>query len=988
MRHQHLSLAEIQRAVGLGELFDTLVVYENIPMHPSAMAEEGELRVTDARGHDAPHYPLALVAVPGERLQLRIAYRPDLFDHASARAMVERLIRLLQQAATKTEGLIGRLDILDDEERATILKRWNETAGPVPSATVPELFAAQAARTPQALAVACGEESLTYRELDVRANQLAHHLRGLGVGPEVAVGLWVERSPEMIVGLLGILKAGGVYLPLDPNHPAERLCYVLEDARTAVLLTQAALRDRLPTSATAAVCLDTDWSTISKQPTTAPSVHLQPHNLAYVVYTSGSTGKPKGICTPHAAVVELACDQSYIRVRPGDTIAQAANLSFDATTFELWDALLSGATVNVVPQWELLDIDRFAAHLRERRFNILFLTTALFNRVVQVDPALFNSLDYLLFGGEMVDVGSVGAVGEAGGPGHFLHVYGPTETTTFATWHPIKRTDSAASAGIVPIGKPLANRRAYILDGGLGAVPVGATGELYIAGAGMARGYLNASDLTAERFVADPFGPAGSRMYRTGDLARWRSDGAVEFLGRADSQVKIRGFRIEPGEIEAVLLRHAAVAQAAVIAREDLPGDKRLVAYVVATTQTRVDAAGLRAYVAQSLPDYMVPSAFVVLDRLPLTVNGKLDRRALPAANLTPTAVQRGPRTALEEQLCALFAEVLQLNCVGIDDNFFHHGGHSLLAIRLIGRIRATLGGGVAIRTLYEAPTVETLARHLASAAPARSDLEALLPISASGIREPLFCVHPAGGFSWSYSRFIGHIPPDRPIYGLQARNLMQRDVLPATVEEMAADYVKLIREVQPSGPYNLLGWSFGGLVAHAMATQLQSTGEEIGLLALLDAFPFDRTAPFTADDEARERQILSEIADTRLSNTLETLRREGHIDLAQEGPHREAIKKSLHNDVSLWKAFVPERFRGNLLLFVAGTEDIERRAEIWKGHVEGVIEVHPINCPHEAMMDPLPAAQIAGVIATELERRRIISGDPASPWAVMQSAE
>src|SRR5262249_15392019 len=379
----------------------------------------------------------------------------------------------------------------------------------------------------------------------------------------------------------------------------------------------------------------------------------------------------------------------YVSIEPDDRIGQAANISFDATTFEIWGALLNGAAVQFVSQDDLLDPDRFGAYLRSGRLDILFLTTALFNRLVQADSQIFRSLKYLLFGGEAVDTRQVAAVLTAGKPRHLLHVYGPTESTTFATWHEVEGIDTAT----VPIGGPLGNYRVYVLDGGLEPVPAGVVGELYIAGAGLARGYLRRPGLTAERFVADPFGPAGSRMYRTGDVGRWRA-GTLEFLGRADHQVKLRGFRIEPGEIEAALTRHPSVAQAAVIARRD-GGGQRLVAYVVATTGASVDAAAVRAPVAQPLPHYMGPAAVVTLDALRLTPNGKLDRAALPAPEVT-VGSGRPPRTPQEEVLCGLFAETLGVERVGIDDSFFALGGHSLLATRLISRIRAVLGIEVA----------------------------------------------------------------------------------------------------------------------------------------------------------------------------------------------------------------------------------------------------------------------------------------------------
>jgi nonribosomal peptide synthetase DhbF len=472
--------------------------------------------------------------------------------------------------------------------------------------------------------------------------------------------------------------------------------------------------------------------------------------------------------------------------------------------------------------------------------------------------------------------------------------------------------------------------------------------------------------------VADPFGPAGSRMYRSGDLARWRRDGVLEFLGRADHQVKLRGFRIEPGEIEAALVGHPSVAQAAVIAREDVPGDRRLVAYVVAAADQRPDPTALRQHVGGIVPDYMVPSAIVVLDRLPLTPNGKLDRAALPAPAVR-AGFGRLPRTPQEEVLCALFAEVLGVERVGIDDDFFALGGHSLLAMRLISRIRSVLDVELAIRSLFEAPSVAALAKRLASGRSPESDLEALLPIRPKGSKQPLFCIHHAGGFSWPYARLIPHVPADRPIYGLQARGLLERDQLPDTLEDVAAEYLRLIREIQPVGPYNLLGWSFGGLVAHSIATRLQSMDQEVALLALLDSYPAGRDdALRDHDDEEYETEaFFAGVADDSIRTMLDTLRREGDPLLSLKEHHYQAIQDVYRNNVRLMTTFWPQRFRGDLLLFVAAKGEAKPPHDIWRPYVSGRIKVHRIDCVHEAMMDPLPAAKIGGVLAVELGRRR-----------------
>ena len=650
-----------------------------------------------------------------------LEYASDLFDRASVEAIAGRLVRLLEGAVADPDRAIGKLDILGAGERHTILREWNATARAIPVATLPELFAAQVARTPEADAVVFEDERLSYGELDARSSQLAHHLRALGVGPEVVVGLCIERSLAMLVGLLGILKAGGAYLPLDPDYPPERLAFMLADAGAPVLLTRTALRAHLPAhdsssdgvriDAAHIVCLDADWPAIARQPTTAPVTGLAPQHPAYVIYTSGSTGTPKGVAVTHDGIPNLAAVQiDRFAITSEARVLQFASQSFDAAVSEIVTVFASGATL-VLPTAQRSG-DALAHLIREQG-----VTHATLPPVLLPDLPDDLPLQTLVVAGESCAPDLVGRWSRGR---RMINAYGPTETTVCATM-----SEALAGAIVPPIGRPIWNTRVYVLDGGLEPVPAGVSGELYIAGAGLARGYVGRAGLTAERFVADPFGPAGSRMYRTGDLARWRGDGVLEFLGRADAQVKVRGFRIEPGEIEAALVRHAGVAQAAVIAREDGPGGKRLVGYVVPAGDAVLDAAALRAHLGQSLPEHMVPSALVVLDRLPLTPNGKLDRRALPAPEHRVGAVRRAARTPQEEILCGLFAEVLGLERVGIDEDFFALGGHSLLATRLISRIRSTLDVEVSIRSLFEAPTVEALVGRLGDAQVARAPLRA-----------------------------------------------------------------------------------------------------------------------------------------------------------------------------------------------------------------------------------------------------------------------
>jgi nonribosomal peptide synthetase DhbF len=453
-------------------------------------------------------------------------------------------------------------------------------------------------------------------------------------------------------------------------------------------------------------------------------------------------------------------------------------------------------------------------------------------------------------------------------------------------------------------------------------------------------------------------------MYRSGDLARWRADGVLEFVGRADAQLKLRGYRIEPGEIEAVLLRHGSVSQAVVIVREDVPGISRLVGYVAPAGQS-IDAAALQAYLKASLPDHLIPSALVVLERLPLTPNGKLDRRALPMPEMPPTHARRLPRTPQEEILCGIFADVLGVERVGIDDNFFELGGHSLLAIRLISRIRASLDVEVGIRSLFEAPTVELLTKRLVRGRPAQSDFEVLLPIRPAGNKAPLFCIHDAGGFSWPYSKLIRHLPSDQPIFGLQARNLIYREMRPHTLDEMAADYLNIIRKVQPVGPYNLLGWSFGGLVAHAIAAQLQSMGQEVALLALLDSYPLEHDNARVDPNE--DNGVLSAQVDINpIRALLDILRREGLSTLKEH--HYEAIMDTFKNNTRLVRSFVPQRFHGDILLFVAMETHAQPPIDAWRPFVGGKIKVHFVDCAHETIMDPIPAEKIGSILTAELK--------------------
>jgi amino acid adenylation domain-containing protein len=631
-------------------------------------------------------------------------------------AFMDSALRGLSRALeTAPSTPAAQIDVLPADEHRQLTLEWNAYAAYPQDRCIHALFEAQAARNPQQVALVLGDQQLTYAALNARANRLARHLRGMGVGPDVLVAICVERSLEMIVGLLGILKAGGAYVPLDPSYPPERIAYVLDDARPAVLLTQTRLRDALPSLSReepVTFYLDTQHDLLVDYPATDPGYAVQPDNLAYVIYTSGSTGKPKGALLRHANVQRLfAASAGYFGFDRDDVWTLFHSYAFDFSVWEIWGALLYGGKLVIVP----FDISRapvrFRALLAEQKVTVLNQTPSAFQQLIAADAqrgaASPLSLRYVIFGGEALNLATLApwfAVHGDDAPA-LIDMYGITETTVHVTWH---RLDADASTG-ASIGRPLPDLTTYILDANLQPTPQGVAGELHIAGDGLARGYLNRGDLTAGRFIANPFASApGARMYKTGDLARYRADGAIEYLGRNDHQVKIRGFRIELGEIEAALSAVASVREAVVLAREDIPGDPRLAAYVVRRDGfTSEPDAALRGALSAALPDYMVPADYLFLDALPMTPNGKLDRHALPA----PERVRSdngyvAPRTPTETDLAAIWCAVLQRDRVGIHDDFFELGGHSLLVMKLAAAVQKHFAVDIPVALYFAMKTV------------------------------------------------------------------------------------------------------------------------------------------------------------------------------------------------------------------------------------------------------------------------------------------
>lgn len=787
-------------------------------------------------------------------------YNSDLFDAATIERMVGHFHTLLGGIVANPDQGIANLPLLTAAEQQQLLVDWNDTHVDYPKNTcIHQLFEAQVTRTPTAIAVVCGARQITYQDLNDRANQLAQHLHGIGVTADVLVGILMERSIELIVGLLGILKAGGAYVPLDPSYPPARLSYVLADAGIEILLTQPELSSFFPSPPAQVVCLDPDWQAIESYDRANQDRSVCSNHLAYVLYTSGSTGKPKGVEIEHRNVVNFLQAMSHSPgIEPEDTLMAITTISFDIAQLEVYLPLIAGAKIMMVPRELVTDADRLLRDLSQSAVSQPL--------VMQGTPATWQMLLSagwnrdcplkVLCGGDALSTQLAQAMSATGS--QLWNLYGPTETTIWSTIYKVDVSQPIASQpstpnsqltgndALVSIGRPIANTQIYILVGGasqhenrqLQPVPIGVPGELYIGGDGLARGYFNQPELTAEKFIPNPFGTAKSaRLYRTGDLARYLSDGNIEFLGRIDNLVKVRGFRIELGEIETALRQHPKIYQAVVIAREINPGSKSLIAYIVLHQDLTPAIDEFRSFLKDILPEYMVPSIFLLLDSLPITANGKIDRRALPLPDrhsLEPGTTFVAPNDGLELQLTKMWERLLGIESIGTSDNFFNRGGHSLLVVQLFAEIEKTFEHHLPLGVLFQSPTIKQLAAILRQE-PGSIAWSSLVPIATSGSKPPLFCAHPISGNVFDYYPLAAHLGPDQPIYGLQSPGLDGIRVPLTRIEDMATHYIREIQTVQPHGPYFLAGYSLGALIAFEIACQLEIQGEKIGLLALLD---------------------------------------------------------------------------------------------------------------------------------------------------------
>ncbi len=1011
-------------------------------------------------------------------------YNTDLFDAATIDRMIEHFRTLLEGIVANPEGRVSALPLLSAAEREQVLLGWNDTrtTDSAVQCCVHQLFERQVERAPGAIAVETPATAtrMTFRELNGRANQLAHRLRSLGVGPDVRVGICMERSTELVIGILGILKAGGAYVPLDPAYPAERLQYMLEDAGIAVLLTtqeqrtknkeqsatdrkgvlhtppanevrathpaahtppangEGVYRTTPPPHPGQPTVLDllAEWETIAQQPATNPDSGATPDNLAYVIYTSGSTGRPKGVAMPHRALANLLSWQlrNFALPHPARTV-QFSSPSFDVSFQEIFSTWCSGGTLVLVADELRRDPAALVRFMNDHSVERLFLPFVALQQlaeVVEQGPVPAHLREVITAGEQLRITPPIAAwLGEH--EGRVLHnQYGPSEShvvTAYALHGPPQQWPA-----LPPIGRPVANTQIYLLDAQMQPVPAGIPGELYIGGANLARGYLDRPDLTAERFVPNPFATTPStrlragddqrpttddeadasggrwsavsgRLYKTGDLARFLPDGNIEFLGRADTQVKVRGYRIEPGEIEAALEQHPGVHEAVVVAREDVPGTKRLVAYVVPNQEQRTKpvlsevegnkeqtsekeasqfsilnsqfSGELRQFLRDRLPDYLIPAAFVPLESWPQTPSGKIDRRVLPVPDQTRAERQDSylaPRDTLELEIARIWEQLLGVQPVGVRDSFFELGGHSLLVVRLMSRIKAQLGQSPPLSALFQEPTVE----HLAGVLRGRDGSQPhspLVGLRPAGSKKPFFCVHPGAGSPLCYVELAQHLDAEQPFYGLQAAGL-EDDQPPRTrVEDMAESYVDALRAVQPEGPYLLGGWSFGGLVAYEMARRLHAQGQEVALLALLDSyapapdpepagdgagvlawFAYDLARRFGKEPPATAEDLRQISPERRLPFVLEQARAAGVLppDIDEQQIQRAldvfaANAQAMHN-------YRPPTYPGRVTLLRAEErppDDPQDPALGWGAFAAGGVEVCTVPGDHYTIVGP-----------------------------------
>jgi amino acid adenylation domain-containing protein len=948
-----------------------------------------------------------------ERLSISLEYSTDLFEADTIERMLLHLRTLLESVVVDPGQLLTDIPLLQQSEREQMLVEGNRSDAAYPAdACMHELFERQVDEHPEAVALVYGEQQLSYRELDERANQLAHYLQSAGVGPDTLVAVCLERTIEMVVALLGILKAGGAYLPLDASYPVERLRYMLEDSEARLLLTEAKLGELFGES-TRALCVEKLTDQLESQSRERVRSEVEPEHLAYVIYTSGSTGRPKGVMITHRGLVnylhwaartyELSDGEKPSGEKPGRGAALHSSISFDLSITSLWAPLVVGESVVLVA--EELGLEGLLQTLREQGpFGVVKLTPSHLGVLNQQlgSEELRRSARVVVIGGEALANEQVRVWREEAPETRLINEYGPTETVVGCCVYEV--TEATSWEGAVPIGRPIANTQMYVLDRVLEPVAVGVVGELYIGGEGLARGYLRRPELTAEKFAPHPFSETGgARLYRTGDLGRYRRDGELEFLGRVDEQVKVRGYRIELGEIESVLRVCESVKEAVVVVEEN-QGEKRLIGYVVAAPGVALRADQLREQLREQLPEYMVPAVFMELKKLPLTANGKVDRRALPALGITKQERKAftAPRNTLEIALAKVWEELLGTSPIGVTDNFFDLGGNSLLAVRMVALVEKQFGKDIPLTTLFRGATIEYMAQVLNEEDGPRA-WSPLVPIQTLGSKSPFFCVHAVGGQVLTFYHLARHLGEEQPFYGIQAPPLFEIEDESTSIEQMAAQYVEAVRVMQPVGPYLLGGFSFGGTVAFEMACQLRRQGQQVALLAVMDTHSPLFMHQLPEDDEvhqlvglawvtARQKGKYLEL-DPEVLRRLEPEERLTHFlkemkdaDLTPQDVEITLLRRFLIGYSARQRAqrkYFPEySFDGSVTLFRCAEEDQEtirmmERAGVdatdpaygWGKFSGGPVDIHTVDGHHDRMCEEPYVQDLAAALHGCLER-------------------
>lgn len=958
LEHDGVGLGEIQRLCGLSTLFDTLLVVENYPEDASLFATDYDgLRCVGARNRGYTHYPLTLMALPGRGLELRLEYREGV---EAPERITRRLTRLLEQIVDRPDTTLSALDLLLPEER-DLLARVNATSVATTPSTLCALLAAQAQRTPDAIGLVDGDDTLSYREVRRQVLSLARKFVDMGVATGDIVAIALPRSVRLVIALMAAQEAGAAYLPLDPGYPDDRLAHMVQDARPRLIVTTAELRhrfERLGASFVYDQLLDGRVEDVS-QTATGPSAE----DMAYVIYTSGSTGRPKGVTVSHKAIVNrLRWMQHEYRLTREDVVLQKTPSSFDVSVWEFFWPLITGARLVVAPPEAHRDPRALARLIDEHRVSVIHFVPSMlatFVAAVKSDTSAakqFGTLRHVFCSGEALSKELVRSY-ETLFSATLHNLYGPTEAAVDVTHQQASAVEQTAEASSIPIGRPVWNTSLRVLDGWLRPAPVGVAGELYLAGVQLADGYLGRPSLTAGRFVADPFA-AGERMYRTGDIVRWLANGSVEYLGRADDQIKIRGQRIELGEIESVLMEQPGVAQAAVIAKatgERVGGgadERQLIGYIVASGDAALVGEALRGALARRLPSHMIPTAIIRLKEFPLNASGKLDRKALPAPGESHRRQGRKPLPGIETTLSEIFARVLGVDEVNADDDFFALGGHSLLAMQLAAALETQFKTPVSVGKVIVSSSVERLARALfdeQAGAERRAGFGEVLRLR-SGDGEPLICIHPASGFSWQFSVLTRYLESDCPVIGLQSPRPNGVIATCDSMEEVCGRHLETIREIQPRGPYRLLGYSLGGVVAQAVAARLVDEGERVAFLGLLDTYPSeiqDWSRPPTEDEEReiqKERELFMSASKDALDSALAKEKAEmfGHITA------------NYADSVRLLSTAKTARYPGAATLFVARRTlpqgmDVQ---ETWRPYV-GQLNVVDLDCAHTDIVSP-----------------------------------